>query len=79
MPLVQKFIVEPAEKASPLLPQHIALVDAKGKPITVGAADGEATAEEAGIVRQAAHVDGETATVAQLVSALVEAGIMAGE
>lgn len=34
--MVQKFIVEDAEKASPLMPQHIALVDSKGKPVELG-------------------------------------------
>lgn len=34
--MVQKYIVEDAEKASPLMPQHIALVDPKGKPVQLG-------------------------------------------
>lgn len=34
--MVQKFIVEDAEKASPLMPQHIALVDPEGKPVELG-------------------------------------------
>lgn len=34
--MVQKYIVEDAKKASPLMPQHIALVDPKGKPVQLG-------------------------------------------
>ena len=79
MQLVQTFIVEPAKKASPLLPQHIALFDAKGKPIDLGATVEPATAEAPGTVKQAAHVDPDSGTVAEVVAALVAAGIMAAE
>ena len=44
--MVQKYIVEDAKKASPLMPQHIALVDPKGKPVQLGGsapADGSIT------------------------------------
>lgn len=34
MPLVQKFIVEDVDKASSLLPQHVALVDSEGNEWT---------------------------------------------
>lgn len=62
MPLVQKFIVEDVDKASPLLPQHIALVNTDGSAYT-GAA--------------AAHVDPDTGTVKEVIQSLIAAGIMA--
>lgn len=62
MPLVQKFIVEDVDKASPLLPQHIALVNADGSAYT-------------GAV--AAHVDPDTGTVKEVIQSLIAAGIMA--
>lgn len=34
--MVQKYVVEDAKKASPLMPQHIALVDPKGRPVQLG-------------------------------------------
>mgnify|MGYP004550541753 CR=1 FL=1 len=64
MALVQKFIVEDASKASSLLPQHVALVDAEGNPIPV--------------IRQAAN-PGSSPTVKSVVDALVAAGIMAAQ
>lgn len=64
MQLVQKFIVEDAEKASPLLPQRVALVDPDGQPLAAAS------------FKQAAN-PGASPTVAKVVSALVEAGIMA--
>lgn len=55
--LVQKFIVEDAKKASPLMPQRIALVDPKGKPVQLGGeAPGNATAAKPGLVKQGAAV-----------------------
>lgn len=36
MALVQKFIVEDAAKASSILPQHVALVNTDGSPVTMG-------------------------------------------
>ncbi len=62
--LVQKFIVEDAEKASSLLPQHIALVNPDGTTYT-------------GPV--AAHVDPSTGTAQQIIEALIAAGIMADD
>ncbi len=62
MPLVQKFIVEDIDKASSLLPQHIALVNADGSAYT-------------GAV--AAHVDPDTGTVKEVIQSLIAAGIMA--
>lgn len=64
MQLVQKLIVEDVSKASPLLPQHVALVGPDGQPL------------EAASFKQAAN-PGASPTVAKVVSALVEAGIMA--
>lgn len=56
-PLVQKFIVEDAEKASSLLPQHVALVSPDGTPWTgEGTAPGNATTSEAGLVKKASGV-----------------------
>lgn len=62
--LVQKFIVEDAEKASSLLPQHIALVNPDGTTYT-------------GPV--AVHVDPSTGTAQQIIEALIAAGIMADD
>lgn len=59
--MVQKYVVEDAAKASPLMPQHVALVDPKGKPLAA--------------VRKVANV-GASPTVAKVVQALVDAGIM---
>lgn len=59
--MVQKYIVEDASKASPLMPQHVALVDPDGNPLTV--------------VKKVANV-GASPTVAKVVQALVDAGIM---
>lgn len=64
MQLVQKFIVEDVSKESPLLPQHVALVGPDDQPL------------EAASFKQAAN-PGASPTVAKVVSALVEAGIMA--
>lgn len=62
--MVQKFIVEDVEKASSLMPAHIALVNPDGTPYT-------------GPV--AAHVDPSTGTAQQIIEALIAAGIMADE
>lgn len=43
MPLVQKFIVEDVEKASSLMPAHIALVNPDGTPWTGGGGSAEIT------------------------------------
>lgn len=56
--LVQKFVVHKAEEASPLLPQHIALVDEQGGDWTGGGAAevAEATTKKAGTVKKASAV-----------------------
>lgn len=62
--LVQKFIVEDASKASPILPQHVCLVTPDG--------------EQACISKQAKN-PGASPTVAKVVQCLVDAGMMAAE
>lgn len=62
--LVQKFIVEDAGKASSILPQHVALVSPDGKPL---------------VVPKKAANPGASPTVANVVQALVDAGIMEAE
>ena len=61
--LVQKFIVEDASKASPILPQHVCFVTADGEPV--------------GISKQAAANPGANPTIAKVVKCLVDAGMMA--
>lgn len=60
--MVQKFIVEDASKASPIMPQRVAFVDPEGNPLSLGA--------------KVAKNPGASPTVAKVVSALVEAGLM---
>lgn len=62
--LVQKFIVEDAGKASSILPQHVALVSPDGKPL---------------VVAQEGRQPRASPTVAKVVQALVDAGIMEAE
>lgn len=62
MHLVQKFVVEDVDKASSIMPAHIALVNPDGTPYTGSVA---------------AHVDPNTGTVQQVIEALIAAGIMA--
>ena len=62
--LVQKFIVEDASKAAPILPQHVCFVTADG--------------EQVGISKQAKN-PGANPTVAKVVQCLVDAGMMASE
>lgn len=62
--LVQKFIVEDVGKASSILPQHVALVSPDGKPL---------------VVPKKAANPGASPTVAKVVQALVDAGIMEAE
>ena len=62
--LVQKFIVEDASKASPILPQHVCFVTADGEPV--------------GISKQAAN-PGPNPSIAKVVKCLVDAGMMAAE
>lgn len=61
MQLVQKFIVEDADKASSILPQHVALVSPEG--------------DELVLPKKVAN-PGSSPTVAKVVQALVDAGIM---
>ncbi len=62
--LVQKFIVEDADKASSILPQHVALVSPDGKPL---------------VAPKKVANPGTSPTVAKVVQALVDAGIMEAE
>lgn len=59
--LVQKFIVEDADKASSILPQHVALVSPEGDALV--------------LPKKVAN-PGASPTVAKIVQALVDAGIM---
>lgn len=55
--LVQKMVVEDPSKASPLLPQRVALVNPDGTPFSGGGASpGAATTSKAGLVKMAAAV-----------------------
>lgn len=51
----------------------INFVDEEGQPLAFG----RGPAGPAGPTKQAAHVDGQTGTIAELVTALVAAGLMA--
>lgn len=51
--LVQKLIVEDAEKASSLLPQHVALVNPDGTSFSGGNTPGAATTTTQGLVKKA--------------------------
>lgn len=62
--LVQKFIVEDADKASNILPQHVAFVSTDGKPLV--------------LPKKVAN-PGASPTVAKVVQALIDAGIMEAE
>ncbi len=63
--LVQKFVVErDASKASPILPARCVLVGEDGEPLPLGAK---------------AKNPGAKATVAKVIDALVEAGLMEAE
>lgn len=62
--LVQKFIVEDADKASNILPQHVAFVSTDGKPLV--------------LPKKVAN-SGASPTVAKVVQALIDAGIMEAE
>lgn len=61
MQLVQKFIVEDADKASSILPQHVALVSPEGDALV--------------LPKKVAN-PGASPTVAKVVQALIDAGIM---
>lgn len=62
--LVQKFIVEDADKASNILPQHVAFVSTDGKPLV--------------LPKKVANLSASP-TVAKVVQALIDAGIMEAE
>lgn len=62
--LVQKFIVEDADKASNILPQHVAFVSTDGRPLV--------------LPKKVAN-PGASPTVAKVVQALIDAGIMEAE
>lgn len=53
---------------------EVAVFDVDGNPVSP---TGKATTTKPGLVKQAQHVDGTTGTVADIVTALVAAGIMA--
>lgn len=87
MTTVQKFIVEDIEKASPLLPAHVALINPDGSPF-VGGSTGVAvaTTKKAGTVKKAFSVsqlnkDSSIEEIVEaynnLVASLKNAGIMA--
>lgn len=57
---------------------HVAMYNIGGANIRPFDPPENATPSKPGLVKQAAHVDGATGTVADLVTALVNAGIMAG-
>lgn len=59
--LVQKLIVEDADKASNIIPQHVAFVSTDGKPLV--------------LPKKVAN-PGASPTVAKVVQALIDAGIM---
>lgn len=62
--LVQKFIVEDADKASNIIPQHVAFVSTDGEPLV--------------LPKKVAN-PGASPTVAKVVQALIDAGIMEAE
>lgn len=61
--------------------KQIRFVEAQADPMkhTAEIAAASATPTTPGLVKQAAHVDGTTGTIGDLVKALVAAGIMAAE
>lgn len=82
--MVQKYIVEDAAKASPLLPQHVALVNPDGSAFGGGNAPGNATTATPGLVKKASAVAsvaspdvaaaaGETVTKAEFAKAVAVA------
>ena len=56
---------------------EVAMFDGNGTPVKPFTQPGSATPTKSGLVKQAAHVDGTTGTVEDIVAALVAAGIMA--
>lgn len=58
---------------------EVAMFDVAGAPVKPFTQPGNATSTTPGLVKQAAHVDGTTGTVSDVVTALIAAGIMAAE
>lgn len=56
---------------------EVAMFNAEGTPVKPFTQPGNATPTEPGLVKQAEHVDETTGTVADIVTALVTAGLMA--
>lgn len=58
---------------------EVAMFDVDGAPVKPFVQPGNATPTTPGLVKQAAHVDGTTGTVSDIVTALITAGIMASD
>lgn len=56
---------------------EVAMFDVDGAPVKPFTQPGTATPTKPGLVKQAAHVDGATGSVAEIVTALIAAGLMA--
>lgn len=56
---------------------EVAMFDVGGAPVKPFTYPGNATPSKPGLVKQAAHVDETTGTIADIVTALVNAGLMA--
>ena len=70
-----RFVEAPLDTARNVA--EVAMFDVDGSPVKPFTQPGNATPAKPGLVKQAAHVDGATGTVAELVTALVAAGVMA--
>ena len=55
--LVQKFVVHSVSEASPLLPQHVALVNEDGTEFGGGQSVGSATTAKEGLVKKASATE----------------------
>ena len=66
MALVQKFIVEQPEEASPIMPQRVAFFTPDGEPLAIGTAAAARVARNPGAGVEASGI----------VAALIEAGLM---
>lgn len=86
MPLIQKYIVEDPSKASPLLPQHVALVNPDGTPVELGggsagpvgsgmllAGDGVAVARDADTRALTVSVKAKGVTAAMIADGVIPA------
>lgn len=58
---------------------EVAMFDVNGNPVKPFTQPGNATTTKPGLVKQAAHVDGGTGTVSDIITALVAAGLMASD